>query len=263
MKFGSLFCGVGGFDLGFEQAGLKCFWQVEHNKQCLDLLHEKWPDVAKWTDVKSFAQICNEAHAVDLICGGDPCPKHGNARRGQPSAHPDLSGYFLAVAGRLRPRWVVRENVPSPTVDEFATALAALGYGTIIVGVNASSFVPQNRIRSFVIGRFGTDWRMLRKMFPQSCHVRKPSQKGFAMAEVSSTLVSRWSTNNADQTYVLEVGRARVFDGSERASIAGFPRDWAARFSLNCQARMYGNSVCPPVAKFLAAAILEYERNHA
>ena len=31
MTFGSLFAGVGGFDLGFERAGLECRWQVEIN----------------------------------------------------------------------------------------------------------------------------------------------------------------------------------------------------------------------------------------
>lgn len=29
MKYGSLFTGIGGFDLGFDRAGMECAWQVE------------------------------------------------------------------------------------------------------------------------------------------------------------------------------------------------------------------------------------------
>lgn len=37
MKFGSLFTGVGGIDLGLEKAGMECAWQVEKNEQCLEV----------------------------------------------------------------------------------------------------------------------------------------------------------------------------------------------------------------------------------
>ena len=35
MKFGSLFSGVGGLDLGLERAGFECAWQAEKDKYCL------------------------------------------------------------------------------------------------------------------------------------------------------------------------------------------------------------------------------------
>ena len=45
MKFGSLFTGIGGFDLGFERAGMECAYQSETDKFCSELLSQKWPKI--------------------------------------------------------------------------------------------------------------------------------------------------------------------------------------------------------------------------
>lgn len=42
MTFGSLFAGVGGFDLGFERAGMEFRWQVEINDFCRKVLAKHW-----------------------------------------------------------------------------------------------------------------------------------------------------------------------------------------------------------------------------
>lgn len=47
MTFGSLFAGIGGFDLGFERAGLECRWQVEIDPYCRRVLAKHWPDVRR------------------------------------------------------------------------------------------------------------------------------------------------------------------------------------------------------------------------
>ena len=51
LTFVSLFAGVGGFDLGFEQAGMKCVGQVEIDKHCQKVLQKHWPDVPLHDDV--------------------------------------------------------------------------------------------------------------------------------------------------------------------------------------------------------------------
>ena len=45
MTFGSLFAGIGGFDLGLERAGMICKWQVENNPFCTKVLEKHWPTV--------------------------------------------------------------------------------------------------------------------------------------------------------------------------------------------------------------------------
>jgi hypothetical protein len=52
LTFGSLFAGIGGFDLGFERAGMECKWQVEIDRWKKALLAEKWPAVQRINDVR-------------------------------------------------------------------------------------------------------------------------------------------------------------------------------------------------------------------
>jgi DNA (cytosine-5)-methyltransferase 1 len=53
LTFGSLFAGVGGFDLGMEAAGWECAWQVEWDQQCQQVLARHWPEVRRFGDVCS------------------------------------------------------------------------------------------------------------------------------------------------------------------------------------------------------------------
>src|SRR3990167_1382699 len=52
LTHGSLFAGIGGFDLGFERTGFKTVWQVECDPYCLKVLEKHWPDVPRLTDVR-------------------------------------------------------------------------------------------------------------------------------------------------------------------------------------------------------------------
>jgi hypothetical protein len=76
LTFVSLFAGVGGFDLGFEQAGMKCVGQVEIDKHCQKVLQKHWPDVPLHDDVTTATDWANEKGLVgnvDIVCGGFPC----------------------------------------------------------------------------------------------------------------------------------------------------------------------------------------------
>jgi DNA (cytosine-5)-methyltransferase 1 len=57
MRFGSLFAGIGGFDLGLERAGMECAWQVENDPYCNKVLAKHWPDTRRYRDVKEVHGI--------------------------------------------------------------------------------------------------------------------------------------------------------------------------------------------------------------
>ena len=83
VKFGSLFSGIGGLELGLERAGLatSIAWQVENDAKCRDVLAKHWPHVDRSiTDVRS-ATSRNLAH-VDGVCGGFPCQDVSSAGLG-------------------------------------------------------------------------------------------------------------------------------------------------------------------------------------
>ena len=68
---GSLFAGVGGFDLGMEQAGFTVLWQAEWDKHCQSVLRRHWPDCALYGDVTDVNG--GEIPPVDVITFGSPC----------------------------------------------------------------------------------------------------------------------------------------------------------------------------------------------
>lgn len=108
--FGSLFSGIGGFDLGFENAGMTCKWQSEIDPFCNKVLSKHWPTVKKYGDIKKIGK--HNLESVDLICGGVPCQPASVAgkRRGSQDDR-WLWPEALRIIRELQPKWVIFENV--------------------------------------------------------------------------------------------------------------------------------------------------------
>ena len=51
---GSLFAGIGGFDLGFQWAGIKTIWQVEIDEYCRRVLSRHFPDAERFGDIREL-----------------------------------------------------------------------------------------------------------------------------------------------------------------------------------------------------------------
>jgi DNA (cytosine-5)-methyltransferase 1 len=132
------------------------------------------PDSGAIINHGDFTQI-HESDPIDILVGGTPCQSFSAAglRGGMADDRGNLALEFLRLAGRLRPRWVVRENVPGVLSSgggrdfgAFLGGLVELGYGFAYRVLDAQYVrvdgfgraVPQRRRRVFVVGYLG-DWR--------------------------------------------------------------------------------------------------------
>lgn len=130
------------------------------------VLADRWPGVPLHGDFTTISE--DDYGAIDLLVGGTPCQDFSVAglRAGLAGDRGNLTLQYLALAGRLRPGWVVWENVPGVlSIDggrafgSFLGGLVELGYGFAYRVLDAQYFgVPQRRRRVFVVGHLG-DWR--------------------------------------------------------------------------------------------------------
>lgn len=167
---GSLFAGVGGFDLGFEQAGFRTLWQAEIDPWCQKVLARHWPEATQHGDVTQIHG--GQLAPVDVITFGSPCQDMSVAgnRAGLDGVKSVLFYEATRIIGQMReatdgrcPTWALWENVPgalsSDSGNDFASvldALAAVGAVEIEWRVLDARFlgVPQRRRRLFLLAGF-------------------------------------------------------------------------------------------------------------
>lgn len=111
LTVGSLFAGIGGFDLGFERAGFRTEWQVEIDPYCRKVLERHFPHAERFTDIRDCGK--HNLRAVDVIAGGFPCQPVSLAGKGLAQSDERwLWPEFRRIICEIRPRFVVVENVP-------------------------------------------------------------------------------------------------------------------------------------------------------
>ena len=257
----SLFSGVGGIDLAAEWAGFETILQVEIDSYCRRVLEKHWPDVKRIEDIRDVTGNSID-RSIFLISGGDPCPIRSRARSIWGTKHPDLSGYFLAVVGRMRPEWVLRENVPASDVIDFEAGLDVLGYGAIIMETNACAYTGQNRQREFIIGCVEKTWISgFQKLY------FRYRNEGIAQAIGKKTegypcLTTHAYRYDSRDGYIWDgQGALRIADSEERTKLAGFPLGWLDGLSRSAVARLTGNAVVPaqvlPILRAIARVEME------
>lgn len=167
LTFGSLFAGIGGFDLGFERAGMRCIWQVENNEPCRKILKLRFPHAICFRDICEFYP--DETIRPDVLCGGFPCQDISNAGKmaGITGAQSGLWSEYARIIRTLSPQFVVVENVSalrSRGLDTVLRDLAACGYDAEWDCIPAASVgAPFVRDRLFVVAYRPCDGRAARR----------------------------------------------------------------------------------------------------
>jgi DNA (cytosine-5)-methyltransferase 1 len=201
MTVGSLFSGIGGFDLGFEQAGFTVAWQVEADAAARKVLRHRWPTVPIFDDVRTVG--AHNLTPVDVLVGGFPCQDLSVAgkRAGLDGGRSGLFYELMRIAVELRPEWVVLENVPGLLTShggrDFHAVLATLaecGFHDRAYRILDSRYfgVAQRRRRVFIVGRAGAEFgRAAAVLLEQSRGGRDSAARGEAGARVAATLRGR------------------------------------------------------------------------
>jgi len=168
MKYLSVCSGIEAATVAWHHLGWKPVGFAEIEKFPQQVLAHHYPDVPNFQDLTQHDKWPLERGAVDLLVGGTPCQAFSIAglRRGMDDERGQLTLEFVRLAARLRPRWIVWENVPGVLSSgggrdfgSFLGALAQLGYGFAYRVLDAQYFgVAQRRRRVFVVGYLG-DWR--------------------------------------------------------------------------------------------------------
>ena len=200
LKFGDLFCGVGGFTQGLEQAGLQCVLGVDFNEWAVDAYKKNFShqclqlDLSSEENQKMVANILKEAE-VDLVVGGPPCQGFsifGMRRFVNTKNHDltkdkrnDLVFAYAKIVVESGTKWFIMENVPgllSAHDGEYVNAIVEYfnqnNYRTEFRVINAADYgAPQLRKRFILIGT-KTD---LVIPFPKAKYFEKPEsyQRGY------------------------------------------------------------------------------------
>lgn len=184
------------------------------------ILKHRFPNVPNYGDITKHAEWPIQPGAVDLLVGGSPCQAFSVAgfQRGLADPRGNLALVFLGLADRLKPKWIVWENVPGVLssnggrdLGTFLWALGQLGYGWAFRVLDAQHFgVPQRRRRIFLVACLG-DWESPAKvLFEPESLCRDSATVGEEGEETPGDAGE--STPNAGVDGTAKCGR--VIDGS-------------------------------------------------
>lgn len=161
MKVGSLFSGIGGFELGFHSQGFDVSWCVEKDIYCQKVLSKHFSNTPIYGDIRQVN--LDSLSKVDVITGGFPCQDLSIAgkRMGLAGQRSSLFHEFDRYIRATNPRFVVAENVvgllSSNSGRDFGIVLNEMaekwGAKSIAWRILDSQFfgVPQRRRRVFIV----------------------------------------------------------------------------------------------------------------
>jgi DNA (cytosine-5)-methyltransferase 1 len=159
MTHGSLFSGIGGFDLASEWCGWENVFHCEWNTFGQKVLKHHFPNSISYNDITKTDFTIHRG-TIDIISGGFPCQPYSSAgkRLGKEDER-HLWPEMLRAIREIQPSWVVGENVRGLTnwngglvFDEVQSELEAEGYEVLPFLLPAAAInAPHRRDRIWFI----------------------------------------------------------------------------------------------------------------
>ncbi len=152
---GSLFSGIGGIEIAFEEQGFKTEWFVENEPYAQAVLQKRFPETKVYADITKID--FTKVPRIDILTGGFPCQDISGAgkRIGIEGSRSSLWKYYAKAIRILRPKFALIENVSALAIrglDVVLSDLAQIGYDAEWYNMSASAVgAPHQRERIFII----------------------------------------------------------------------------------------------------------------
>jgi DNA (cytosine-5)-methyltransferase 1 len=214
MRHGSLFSGIGGFDLAAEWMGWENVFHCEWNPFGQRVLKHYWPNAESFNDITK-TDFTKYANKIDILTGGFPCQPYSSAgkRLGKDDER-HLWPEMLRAIREISPRFVVGENVRGLTnwnggmvFEEVCAELESYGYQVAPVIIPACGVgAPHRRERI---------WFVAQNTMRSGLLQRESIEKGAEVWQQRNT-----STGSSDRVYISEGITANA-----ESSTKGSPRE--------------------------------------
>jgi len=296
MKTVDLFCGCGGFSLGFQNAGFEIVGAFDNWKPAAETYKANFThpfylmDVASWEALNIIRELKPE-----VIIGGPPCQDFSVCgKRNTGGARANLTLSFADIICDVKPAYFVMENVTGARdTGVYAMALKnmrAAGYGIETVILDASLCgVPQKRKRLFAIGGLNkTDISFRLGQIIRGALAHKPlTVREYMGAEIYFEHYYKKPARHYGQRTVFSIDEPcttitgtsspippnhksnpkdaapispdiRAINSYERARIQTFPSNFLFRGNKGEIDQQIGNAVPVNLAKFVGDALKKY-----
>lgn len=240
MTHGSLFSGIGGFELGAQMIDIPTLWNCEIEPYQRNVLKQKFPQTKQYEDIREL----KHPQYVDIISGGFPCQDisiagKGNGIKGERSG---LWSEMFRIVREVRPKYVLIENSPMLLIRGFEQVLCDLskaGYNAEWECIPNSFFgFPHKRERLYCVA-YDTN-KVGREKIHDEGSIFNPESWSFEIQGGEFGRMSGGSFWSEDYTEFLRMDDGVPYNVHRLEAI--------------------GNAVNPIVAKYLFGCIIDFDR---
>jgi DNA (cytosine-5)-methyltransferase 1 len=296
-KASSFFTGIGGFDIGFEQAGFDINFQCEIHTFCNSVLDYHWPETQRVKDILKIDP--DTVPNSEVWCGGFPCQdlsvaRGSKDRHGLNGARSGLFFRLSELAEIKKPRVILIENVHgllnSNSGKDFAEllyTLSSLDYAVSWRLLNSRYFgISQSRPRIYICAwknspiaagnvlfenRSPACLKNERSEFLTTSYKKGPGPIPPKLAFCLAATSGRHTGTDWSRTYIPYINEVRRLTPLECERLQGFPDHWTKLHLENIDVEKsdslryhaLGNAVSVPVASWIAKRIHEQLKNTA